>query len=287
MFGRLNLSYYPNKLYNSFNMENMRKFMLTKRIKNTIIEASAETVQEPTPEIKEELPVIPEVIEEEVAAPEPKQEPFFEPKQSDTLFWCLYSIHHGVNDYQEIGHNYGVKEMEEKHKISTYVKNNVSKIKNTNYKITNATVQEIMSELITVQRNTSINVMLAMIVYYNINIIMVDPHQRCILEFWSNKERVPGVDVASDDGDAKTYVLHKDAYGKYKLQTEYVSPSKILEIKTKMVTLDSYTRPLKQMASYKLQDLADLARQLSIYDETKHYKKQDLYDEISKLCVWN
>ena len=284
MFARLNLSYYPNKLYNSFNMEIMRKFMLTKKNKEAILDVKEETI-ETTHEIKEEMPVITEVIEEETP-PEPKQNLFFEPKQNDTLFWCLYSIYHGVNDYQEIGHNYGVKEMEEKHKISTFVKDNVSKIKNTNYKITNAALQEIMSELITVQRHTSINVMLAMIVCYNINIIMVDPQQRCMLEFWSNKERIPKVDVASDDGDAKTYVLYKDAYGKYKLQTDNISPSKILEMKTKMVTLDSYSRPLKQMASYKLQDLADLARQLGIYDETKQYKKLDLYTEISKLCVW-
>jgi 2C-methyl-D-erythritol 2,4-cyclodiphosphate synthase len=265
-------------------MENMRKFMLTKKNKEAVLETTE--INERTPERKENLPLISEpIIQEE--APVPKDDHFFEPKQSDTLFWCLYSIYHGVNDYQEIGHNYGVKEMEEKHKISDYVKQNVSKIKNTNYKITNVTLQEIMSELITVQRHTSMNVMLAMIVYYNINIIMVDPQQRCMLEFWSNKERLPGVDVASDEDDAKTYVLYKDAYGKYKLQTEYISPSKIMEMKSKMVTLDSYSRPLKQMASYKLQDLADLARQLGIYDETKHYRKIDLYDEISKLCVWN
>ena len=281
MFARLNLCYYPNKLYGSFNMENMKKFMLTKKNKEVILQKS-ETAKEVSPEIEDETPVITEKEE----MPEPKQDYHFEPKQNDTLFWCLYSIYHGVNDYQEIGHNYGVKEMEEKHKISTFVKENVSKIKNTNYKVTNVMLQEIMSELITVHRETSMNVMLAMIVYYNINIIIVDPQQRCILEFWSNKERIPRVDVASDDGDAKTYVLYKDAYGKYKLQTENIPPSKILEMKTKMVTLDSYSRPLKQMASYKLHDLADLARQLGIYDETKNYRKADLYNEISKLCVW-
>jgi len=211
---------------------------------------------------------------------------YFQPRQKDTLFWCFYLLHYGAKAYHEIGHNYGVKEMEEKHKISQFVKEHTTMMKKTNYKVTNVLIQEIMSELITVQPMTSMNVLLAMIVYYNVNIIMVEETGKCMLTFWSDKDRVPSIHVATGCEYAPTYVLHKDAYGKYKVQLEPISPSTILQMQEQMVTLDSYHRALKPMTHYTVPDLIELAKKLCCYDETKKYKKLELYNEIAKLCVW-
>jgi len=234
-----------------------------------------------------------EPIKEDTAKVEASQsctnmqiETYFQPRQKDTLFWCLYLLHYGTKAYHDIGHNYGVKEMEEKHKISQYVKEHMSKIKTTNYKVTNILLQEIMSELVTIQPTTSINVMLAMIVYYNINIIIVEETGKCMLTFWSDKDRIPSIDRVTDNEDASTYVLYKDAYGKYKAQLEPISPSTILQMQEQLVTLDSYQRALKPMAHYTVPNLIEIAKKLSCYDETKKYKKAELYNEIARLCVW-
>jgi len=203
---------------------------------------------------------------------------FICPKQHDSLFWCLYIIFHGYNDYNEITHNSGVKELEEKRKIYDFVKDNIYKLKNTNYKVTNILTQEIMSELITVQKETSLNVLLAMIVFYNINIFIVDKDEKCMLEFWSNKEIV--------DCDALTYVLFKDNFGKYKLQIENISSCKIEEMRKTYISIDNYNKPMKSMTTFKVEELEAFARKIKIYDETKKYKKSELYEMINKECTW-
>jgi hypothetical protein len=234
-----------------------------------------------------------ETVKEEIVENKPIEpisamhvEGYFQPRQKDTLFWCFYLIHYGTKAYHDIGHNYGVKEMEEKHNISKYVKEHMPKIKGTNYKVTNGMLQEIMSELVTIQPTTSMNVLLAMIVYYHVNILIVEETGKCMLAFWSDKDRIPSIDRPTDSEDALTYVLHKDAYGKYKVQLEPVSPSTILQMQQQMVTLDSYHRALKSITHYAVPDLIELAKKLSCYDETKKYKKAELYNEIAKQCVW-
>lgn len=72
--------------------------------------------------------------------------------QDDMLFWCLFIMQHGMSEYMIIGRNYGVKELEEKKNIYEFVKKNPLLVKNTNTKITNVAIKEILSELITVQR---------------------------------------------------------------------------------------------------------------------------------------
>jgi len=211
---------------------------------------------------------------------------FICPKQHDTLFWCLYIIFHGYNDYNEITHNSGVKELEEKRRIYDFVKDNIYKLKNTNYKVTNILTQEIMSELITVQKETSMNVLLAMIVFYNINIFIVDKDEKCMLEFWSNKENVENINSDDEDSRALTYVLFKDNFGKYKLQIENISPTRIEGMRNTYISIDNYNKPMKSMTAFKLEELEAFARKIKIYDETKKYKKSELYEMINKECTW-
>jgi len=211
-----------------------------------------------------------------------EKDEYIEPKQHDTLFWCLYIIEHGYNDYEQISRNYGVKELEEKQKIGEFVKKNASKIKNTNYKMTNIAIQEILSELMTVQKLTSIEVLIAMTVYYNINILLIDYKDKTMIEFWANKERIPSMDVLNDEDDAKTYILFKNELGKYKLQLENVGAAKIWDMQEKYIVLDHYNKPLKSIANYKVNELENMARKLKIFDENKKYKKAELYEEIGK-----
>ena len=209
------------------------------------------------------------------------QDDYFEPRQHDTLFWCLYIINHGYNDYMQIDRNYGVKELEEKQKIFNFIKANPSKMRNTNYKITNIALQEIQSEMMTVQKQTSMQSMIAMLVYYNINLLMIDASEKTMLEFWVNKEDIPSMNTKTTCDSAPTYVLHKSKRGKYKLQMENIATYKIYEMKEKYVVLDTYLKPLKSITNYKVEELEEIAKKLGVYNENKKYKKAELYQLVA------
>ena len=171
-----------------------------------------------------------------------------------------------------------MKELEEKQKLAAFIKANGARIKGTNYKVTNVLIQEILSELLTSQKETSMAVLIALTVFYNINVLLVDANDRCMLEFWSNKE---------DALDGKTYILRKDKYGKYRAQLEWISSSRVAEMRDRYMVLDSYMRPMKAASNYKVDELIELARKLAVYDENKKYKKSDLYDVVHELCTFH
>jgi hypothetical protein len=117
--------------------------------------------------------------------------------------------------------------------------------------------------------------MMGMLAIYKMNIIMISANGKTMVHFVSN------IDV-----EQPTYVLHKDNFGKYKLQVEPVSKEQIIELKTRLFCLDSYLKPLKTVSNYKVDDLYAIARQVGIFNENKKYKKGDLYDELNDALMW-
>jgi hypothetical protein len=200
---------------------------------------------------------------------------FISPTHQDTLFWCLYIIMYGHNDYIQVSRNYGVKELEVKKHIGDLIRANPNMLKKANIKITKAAIQEIMSELLTSVRDTSYLTMMGMLAIYKMNIIMISASGKTMVEFISDK-----------DTEQPTYVLHKDNFGKYKLQAEPISKEQIAELKTKIFCLESYLKPLKTVSNYKVDELYAIARQVGVFDETKKYKKGDLYDELNDVLMW-
>jgi len=205
-----------------------------------------------------------------------KTEDIISPTQKDTLFWCIFIIHFGYNEYLQVNRNYGIKELEIKQKIIEYLNKNPGVLKQTNYKITKASVQEILSDFLTSQKDTSILCFIAMISYFKMNIIMVDSTNRFMLEFFSNK-----------DENLPTYVLYKDGYGKYKVNIEPLNHDNIDDMKNTLICLENYMKPLKSASNYKIDELIDLARKLGIYNENMKYKKNDLYEQICEICKWH
>jgi len=234
-------------------------------INNTLTESNVDVVtHEPTVNIEPE----PE--------PESQRKDFVSPKQQDTLFWCVYIAVHGYDEYMQISRNYGVKELEIKKKIADDIIASPYKMKHTNYKITKIMVQEILSELMTSQKSTSMLCLYSMAVHYNIRILIVDSTQKLLLEFLPD----------TSNTDVKTFVLYKDSYGKYKLDLEELSTDKVNDLKTKMICLENFTKPFKAISNYKLNELEEIAKKVGVYDETKKYKKNELYEEITHKCNW-
>jgi hypothetical protein len=197
------------------------------------------------------------------------------PKQKDTLFWCVYIAINGYNDYLEIERNYGVKELEIKKQIADFISANASKLKNTNVKITKVSIQEILSELLTSQKETSILCLIAMTVFYNINILLMDPTKKYYLEYISNK-----------DVENPTFILYKDTYGNYSLKQHSFGANELQEFKSDKVCLENHLKPLKSISTYKTDDLESLSKKIGLYDESKKYKKNELYNLISETIAW-
>jgi hypothetical protein len=257
----------------------LNKYMLTTENKDTIINNSntnENVISSDEPKIEES--------EELSRESHIKKEELYQPKQQDTLFWCLYIMNYGYNDYLQIAHNYGVKELEEKQNISKFMKENVVRIKNTNYKLTNVAIQEVLSELLTSQKETSLLCLIVMIVYYNINILIINENTKCMLEFWCNKDRMPSTNSSSEESDALTYVLYKTDNGKYKLQYENIGSFQINDLKEKYVVLESYNKYIKAISNYKVEELEDMAKKFGVFDETKKYKKAELYELVGNNC---
>uniref|UniRef100_A0A6C0LPL4 Uncharacterized protein n=1 Tax=viral metagenome TaxID=1070528 RepID=A0A6C0LPL4_9ZZZZ len=281
------LIYKTNTIKHPNEIHKFQHFMMTIDNKEKIINESVFAMrknEEKAPEklidIKMETPVessIEDIDQEECVIQPREQRSLITPRQPDTLFWCLYIIRYGYNDYVQIDRNYGVKELEEKQKILEFVKENKVNMKNTNYKITNVAIQEIMSELMTQQKQTSFLCLTAISVYYNINLLIINEKTKCMLEFWVNKERVSD---AFHDDNTFTYLLYKDEFGKYSVQIEYIPSSKIIELREKYIVLEQYNKYLKALSNYRLEDLENLAKKLNVYDSTVKYKKGDLYEIV-------
>jgi hypothetical protein len=278
-----NLLYCNNDFVSSNDIVKLRDFMLTRDNKENIINKSLSNIQKIENNFTKTEVLQNNSYEDKQDYQHNKNE-YIEPMQHDTLFWCCYIIAYGYKDYLQIGRNYGVRELEEKQKILEFVKTNSSKVKNTNYKITNVAIQEILSELMTVQKQTSMLVLISMLVYYNINLLIVDKTGKCMLEFWANKDNIPRMDTIKTDDNALTYILYKNEQGKYKLQLENLATSKIYELKNNLIVLDHYNKSLKSMTNYKVDELETMAKKLGLLNDNKKYKKNELYDLVSEFC---
>ena len=260
-------------LRSRYEITNMQQNMISRPLE--IMDCTESIAYEPIREPLVKIPVeFTNTIKENPANKAPSEE-LISPKQSDTLFWCLFIIHFGYGEYLEVDRNYGVKELEVKKHIGEFITKNPHVMKSTSTKMTKAAVQEILSELLTSQKETSMNSMMAILVYYKFNLIMVNSTKLLMLEFISDK-----------DNELPTYVLHKDAYGKYSVKTEPLTTDEIADMKNKMICLESYLKPLKAISNYKVEELEELAKKMGIYEKNKKYKKTDLYQEISEASAW-
>ena len=285
MISFINSISYKNSLFKyTRDVLKLKSFMFTKEKKEAIInnsefEAKKLALDDPgkESELKIEdidVPQTVDIIKEEEFAIDEKE--LISPRHQDTLFWCLFIIHFGYKEYLQVDRNYGVKELEEKQKIYEFIKNNPTKAKETNYKITNVAIQEMLSELMTPQKQTSMLSLIGLIAYYNVNLFIINEETKCMLEFWANAEMKT---------DTLTYIIYKSSDGKYKLQFENIGEYKVVELRNKYMVLEHYSKYMKSVSGYKVEELEAMAQKLNIFDETKKYKKSELYENIGKVLA--
>lgn len=195
------------------------------------------------------------------------------PKNTDTLFWCLYIAKYGYGDYLAIGTKYKNKEIEIKQQMIESIKKSPAILKSTSKKVTNVAIQEIMAELM-IDKKTTFKTFFAQCVLNDLNVYIVDQQNKTYLKF-----------AYCQDSSPNSYIIYKSVDGFFSIDIEEKTPEQIAEFTATLFELEHGERPIKSISAYKVTELETISKQLGLFVDTKKYKKQELYDEILVKCL--
>ena len=261
-------SYLQNLLFKPKNMpfsniiENVSNYMLTTYWKNQFL-------------IKTDVEEVNEISDVESIEETPTEE-YIQPKQKDSLFWCIFIAKHGYQEYLEIQNHYSSRQMDLQKKICNYVKDNTHLLKTVNIRITKAMVQEIISDLMTEIKKTSIYVLYAYAFYFQLNIVIMHPNEKCFLKVFTEDENFENTII----------LLQKNEHEQYTLLNDNLSLQEYIDLFNNKFCIENHIRPLKTISNYKVFDLDEIAEKLDLDFEDKPMRKQEKYDEITKLIKW-
>lgn len=261
-------SYLQNLLFKPKNMpfsniiENVSNYMLTAYWKNQFL-------------IKTDVEEVNEISDVESIEETPTEE-YIQPKQKDSLFWCIFIAKHGYQEYLEIQNHYSSRQMDLQKKICNYVKDNTHLLKTVNIRITKAMVQEIISDLMTEIKKTSIYVLYAYAFYFQLNIVIMHPNEKCFLKVFTEDENFENTII----------LLQKNEHEQYTLLNDNLSLQEYIDLFNNKFCIENHIRPLKAISNYKVFDLDEIAEKLDLDFEDKPMRKQEKYDEITKLIKW-
>ena len=205
------------------------------------------------------------------SAPQPKPVvlPYITPKHRDTLFWSLYIGEYGYADYNRISFNEGVQKLGIHQKIVDTLKQQPSRWKQVNQKITKVAIEEVYSDLLTNIKKSSLDNILAYACYFQKNIFIVHMQQK---SYW---------DIQYEQAD-ETIVLRLDNDNCFHIQPD-CSVEEIQQLKNNRISLESYSKPLRPLSFYKVNQLQEMASNLHM---DYAMKKQDLYENLLHQIKW-
>jgi len=197
-----------------------------------------------------------------------EEQPFFIPKQKDSLFWCFYIMKHGFEKYETIDFINIV--VEKTLKIEYIEKLRLKKDVLKTYKISPLThIENVLLNEYKIDMKT----FLSLCVLENINVLII------------NKKTFLSLEITSTDS-CKQHILHffpdKNNYG---LEKD-VSELKVEEYKSKLYKITSYDKPIRAISAYKSEELMEICSKLGIEtfnkEKDKPFLKKELYEEIVK-----
>jgi hypothetical protein len=270
--------YSCNKFDNATQVENLNKYMLTSQsylvLKNLVkseepaVEIIKDNPEKPPP-IRESIPMSKSIIKDPSAS---SDNSLFYPQKENSLFWCIYSACYGVDEFHMIGSRYQNRELDEKQKIIQFIKQNPKKLKESNHKVTNIMIQELLSALM-IQKMASLQDCIAYSIFYNKRIYVVKNAMYFIY-------RSTETETYSCENTIVIYCKNDKEYG---LDLE-VNEEKIDHIVNAKIRIFNAEKPLKSLSEYKIPDLEKMALILGI---PTYGKKKELYDSIVEKCNWN
>jgi hypothetical protein len=195
------------------------------------------------------------------------------PPQADSLFWCIYIAIHKYDEYLMIHNKHNMLELEWKQKLSKQITDCPSKLKQSNHKVTKANIQEILSDFMTAPYKTNMLCVIAITVYYNINIVIMNSTNNMRMEF------------LTDALPAYTYVIYKNERNHYSICPEPASSVELAHIRNSTFLIENNEKPLKSIGSYKVDELIQYAKLFGIYNDHEKYKKNELHDIVGEYTA--
>jgi hypothetical protein len=190
------------------------------------------------------------------------------PTQPDSLFWCIYIAIHSYDDFLMIRNKHDAIEMEWKHKLSKQITECPAKIKQSNCKITKANIQEILSDFMTSPCKTNLLCVVAITVYHNIHIIIMNATNNMRMEFTTENDAV------------NTYIIYKNDRNHYRVCNEPLSKENLACIRSSSFLIENNEKPLKSVGSYKMDQLVEYANMFGVHCANEKCKKNELYEAI-------
>ena len=270
--------FYDNPIIELSQIMNILKpHMYTTTTMNAVHQVPCQAIKDiivtPRTNTIEETPVIldkPQNVHEK----EQKKMEHIKPNLIDSLFWCLYIINYGYNDFQQITRNHRVKQIEIQSQVIDKIQKDKNCMKNTNFKFTNVAIQELTSDLMTITKAINYNTALSLCVLYNINIYIIDNSKGVYIKLISNTEI-----------ELPTYAIYREKLNTYSVDIEVLTADKITALEN-LICLESYLRPLKTISNYKIVELTELASKFKLLEDNKKYKKQELYELVYNKIRW-
>lgn len=179
----------------------------------------------------------------------------FIPKNNDKLFWCLYILKYGLNNYN-LNNNF-TTEKKIKIDVIKYMKENKLNIKIKKIELENNLLYE---------KKMSIQSLVVLSNYLKINIKLI--YDKYYYEFLNSDENI--------------------YYGIYNINSNFginIINDKTINLEDKMLILN-YNKPINSLSYYKIDDLYEIAKKLKIEilePNSKKKLKKDIYDEIYKV----
>ncbi len=195
------------------------------------------------------------------------KEDFFSVPYKNKLLWFLYIVNNGMGSYEQVTSNYYSVEQESKFIYIDVLRNNKKIVKLKKWKIKD------IEHDITFSNCFSLTTLECLSYLSGINLYYID----------NNK-----IYTSIDSTFQKNMIIHK-INNEYKLELIYddsILHEKTLEYRKQLWNIENISKPLKNISSYKVQQLLDIAEKLKINimkTPTKKKTKKVLYDEIMKL----
>jgi hypothetical protein len=135
-----------------------------------------------------------------------------------------------------------------------------------------------MSELMTIQNETSMFCLLAILVFFDMNVIMIEHTSRFFIEFLSNKTETTPV-----------FLIQRDEKRRYHIKCDPITVDEIKILKEERLCLENFMKPIKPISSYKVNEIEEILQKIGVFKEGEKdlkMKKQDLYELLKKNVVW-
>jgi hypothetical protein len=246
-------------------MTMLNPYMLTINNKSILQKQSIESQMSNGGDVPESRPIVEEPCDNKISR--------LTPTQADSLFWCIYIAIHKYEEYLMIHNKHNMLELEWKQKLSKQITECPSKLKQSNHKVTKANIQEILSDFMTAPYNTNMLCVIAITVYYNIHIIIMNSTNNMRMEF------------LTDTLPVDTYIIYKNERNNYSICPEPASADELARIRNSSFLIENNEKPLKSIGSYKVDELIQYAKLFGVYNDHEKYKKNELHDNVGEYAA--